>query len=416
MAAPPVRALAALLVAVSGPLAAQERPVDLEAVARRPEVARALALVGQAESRSVATLIELASIVSPSGREHERARAVARRMREIGLEEVEVDTTPNVVGTIRGTSGRAVVFLTMLDDLPVIEGFQRSGERPPHRDGDRVVGPAVDLQSMVAAMLAGAEALARAGLRPRHDLIFAGVAREETGLEGMKALYAKYRERAVAFVELLGDGREIAYNAAGAIAWWKVIASGPEGHTAEGGLPNVNQAIARAVDGVLGLDPGRYRDAETAINVGIIRSGEVFNHKPATGWFSIDLRARERATVLGIGREVDTLLARVSAETGIALRMEPEFQSLGGQIPGARDTLLTRGALAASRHLGLEPELTDRGCCNMRVAVAGGTLAIAVDGERGGARATVDEWADIGHMMTAARQVVLLAALADGLR
>ncbi|MGE0553962.1 MAG: M28 family peptidase [Gemmatimonadales bacterium] len=410
-----VRILAALLAALAGDLAAQRPRVDLEAVVRRPEVARALAIVGQAEARSVATLIELASIVSPSGREHERARAVAGRMREIGLAGVEVDSTPNVVGAIPGTSGRAIVFVTMLDDLPVIEGFQRAGDRP-RRVGDRVVGPAVELQSMVAAMLTAAEALTRARLEPRHDLIFAGVAREETGLEGMQALYRRYRERAVAFVELLGDGREIAYGAAGAIAWWKVIASGPEGHTMEGGLPNVNQAIARAVDGVLGLDPRRYADPEAAINVGIIRSGEVFNHKPASGWFSIDLRAREPGTVERIGRDLDSLLARVAGETGIALRKVPEVQSLGGQIEGARDTTLTRAALAVSRHLGLEPTVSDRGCCNMRVAVAGGTLAIAVDGERGGARATVDEWADVGHMMTAARQVVLLAALSDALR
>jgi len=410
-----VRILAALLPALAGRLVAQAPPFDLDPVARRPEVARALGLVDQAEARSVATLIELASIVSPSGREHQRARAVAARMREIGLADVEVDSTPNVVGTIRGTSGRAVVFVTMLDDLPVVESFQRAGG-PPRRVGDRVVGPAVELQSMVAAMLTGAEALARAGLRPRHDLIFAGVAREETGLEGMQALYRRYRERAVAFVELLGDGREIAYGAAGAIAWWKVIASGPEGHTVEGGLPNVNQAIARAVDGVFRLDPRRYDDPEAAINVGIIRSGEVFNHKPASGWFSIDLRARERGTVERIGRDLDRLPARVAGAPGIALRKAPEVLSLGGRIDGARDTTLTRGALAVSRHLGLEPTLSDRGCCNMRVAVAGGTLAIAVDGERGGARATADEWADVGQMMTAARQVVLLAAVSDALR
>jgi hypothetical protein len=96
--------------------------------------------------------------------------------------------------------------------------------------------------------------------------------------------------------------------------------------------------------------------------------------------------------------------------------MVPDVQSLGGQIPGARDSSLTQAAKAVSRHLGYEPKLSDMGCCNMRVAVAGGTLAIGIHGERGGERAKVNEWADIPNMMNTARHIVLLAATAGGVR
>jgi acetylornithine deacetylase/succinyl-diaminopimelate desuccinylase-like protein len=372
-------------------------------------VARALARVERAEPRAVARLIELASIVSPSGREHARAAAVARMMRQIGLTNVTVDSTPNVTGTIPGRSGRAVVFVTMLDDLPIIATFQRT--QRARRQGDRVIGPATEIQSTVAAMLTAAEALIAAGVRPEHDLVFAAVAREETGLQGMEALYAGWRTRAAAFVEVMGDGGEIFYGAGGAIAWWRVVARGPEGHTAEGGLPNVNQAIARAVDRIFALPhPERDRDRETAINVGMLRSGEVFNHKPATGWFSLDVRSRDREIVEAIGREIRTLLDQVGRETGITLEMVPDVLSLGGQIPGARDTLLTRAAVAASRFLGYEPTLSDLGCCNMRVAIGGGTLAISLHGGRGGDRGTATEWASIPSLLNAARQIILLSA------
>jgi acetylornithine deacetylase/succinyl-diaminopimelate desuccinylase-like protein len=236
-------------------------------------------------------------------------------MREIGLANVGVDSVPNVTGTISGTSGRAVVFVTMLDDLPEIETFQRSGVNLPRRDGRRLFAPGSEIQSSLAAMLIAAEALMASGVKPQHDLIFAAVAREETGLQGMKALYAALKGRSLGFVEVQGDGHEIQYGAGGAIAWWRVIAHGPEGHTTEGG-PNVNQAIARAVDAIFSLPhPKRHREQETAVNVGIIESGKVFNHKPATGWFSIDVRSRDRRIVEGIGRDIASLIARVGAAT-----------------------------------------------------------------------------------------------------
>ena len=82
--------------------------------------------------------------------------------------------------------------------------------------------------STTAAMLTAARALIAAGIEPEHDLVFAGVAQEETGLVGMRDLYDEYRETAREFIDVLGDGRRISYGALG-IHWWKVIATGP-GH------------------------------------------------------------------------------------------------------------------------------------------------------------------------------------------
>ena len=412
-----IRLLGFTLGVATSPLGAQ-RPTDppIEQALARREVRNALAGVGRADGPAVAFLRELASIESPSGREHRRAAAVARMMRRIGLKDVGVDSAPNVTGRIPGRSGRAVVFVTMLDDLPIVSTFQRQPAHRPRRRGDRVVGAATEIQSTVAAMLTGAAALAASGLRPEHDLIFAGVAREETGLQGMEALYRDLRPRAVAVIEVMGDGQEIHIGAEGAVAWWRVVARGPEGHTMEGGLPNVNQAIARAIDRILSLPhPDRYRHHETAINVGMVRSGEVFNHKPQTGWFSIDVRSRDREIVEEIGREMRGILVRVGEETKIQLELVPDFHSLGGVIPGARDSLLVRAAVAASRYLGLEPEVSDAGCCNMRVAIGGGTMAIGLHGGRGGNRGTAEEWASIPAMMNAARQVVLLGATIGGI-
>ena len=239
---------------------------DLSAVLQQDEVKSSLAWIDASEGRLVESLVSLASIISPSGQEQERARWVADRMRAIGLENVHMDKTSNVIGRIKGRSGKAVIFITTLDDLATIAELQRTVSQQPHREGDRIIGPATEVQSVNAATLLAAEALVRAGLIPEHDIVFASVTQEETGLVGMKTLFDAWKDRAVGWIDVLGDGQEIVYGA-GFIHWWKIIAHGKGGHTEEDGTPPVNQGIARAVDRILGLPHADQND--TFINVAI---------------------------------------------------------------------------------------------------------------------------------------------------
>ncbi len=399
--------------ALATPAAAQSRP--MEEALQDARVREALAHLDDAVPATAALLAELGAIPSPSGEEHRRAEAVAARMRSIGLRDVEVDDGPNVIGRIPGRSGRALVFVSTLDDLATVAEHQRSAPGPPRVERDRVVGPGTNTSATTAAMLAAAEALVAAGYRPDHDLVFASVAQEETGLVGMRKLYERFRDRAVAFVDILGDGRSISYGALG-IHWYRVVGHGPAGHSLNGGLPNVNRGIARAVDQILGLPhPERYRDRRTVVNVAVLNSGRVFNHKPETGWFSLDLRSLDAAVLAEMEQEVRAILEEVGRETETRLEMEPFSLTPGGQIPGARDSELVRASVAIARHLGLgEPQLSDAGSSNLNIAIAGGTPAIGLGGERGGGRGTPDEWADVPAMMRTARHVLLLAATQGG--
>jgi acetylornithine deacetylase/succinyl-diaminopimelate desuccinylase-like protein len=328
-------------------------------------------------------------------------------MREIGLQRVAVDSAPNATGVIPGRSGRALVFVSTLDDLGPVAEFQKAAGAPPRIESGRVVGPGTNTSSTTAAMLAAARALVGAHVTPEHDLVFAAVAQEETGLVGMKKLYADYKDRAIAFVDILGDGRTISDGAI-AIHWWRATARGPAGHSLNGGVPNVNQAIGRAVDRILQLP---QRPAErTVINVAMLQSGAVFNHKPDSGWFSLDVRSLDADTVSAIEADVRRILDEVARETSIALTLEPVQLTPGGQIPGARESALVTTSGAIARHLGLTPALNNAGSSNMNIAIAGGTPAIGIGGERGGARGEPGEFADIAAMLRTAKHVVLLAA------
>lgn len=410
----PRLSLAILIFVVFTPLiysssAAQENVLD------RREAKMVVELVDAWRDDAALLLVDIGGIESPSGEEHARAARVAAEMRRIGLSDVRVTASPNAIGRIPGQSGAAIVFVSTLDDLLTVAEHQRERGSPPAIEGDRVIGPGTNTSSTTVATLIAARALMDAGIKPKHDLVFAGVAQEETGLNGMRDLYAEYKDTALAFIDVLGDGRSISYGALG-IHWWKVIASGPPGHTLRGGLPNVNRGIARAVDRILGLpQPVRHADRVTRVNIAMLQSGAVFNHKPAEGWFSLDVRSLDAAIIAEIEAAVRSILIEVSEETGVSFRLEPENLVPGGQIPGALDSDLVRWSAHVSRRIGLSPTFSNSGSANLNVAIGAGTPAIGLGGGRGGQRGNADEWADINAMLRAAKHVALLAiALGSG--
>jgi acetylornithine deacetylase/succinyl-diaminopimelate desuccinylase-like protein len=402
----------AILIIVASTLAPQFTfaQTTLKRAVVNPTIQTAIATLDGAAPWTSQVLVKLGTLVSPSGHERPRADAVATVMREIGLRSVDVDAAPNAVGVIPGRSGRALIFVSTLDDLGPVAEFQRAAAHPPVIQGSRVVGPGTNTSSTTAAMLAAARALTSARVQPEHDLVFAAVAQEETGLVGMTKLYEKYKDRALAFVDILGDGTSITYGAI-TIHWWRVVAHGPAGHSLNGGVPNVNQGIGRAVDRLLSLpEPAANKDTRTILNVAMLQSGAVFNHKPDSGWFSLDIRSLDSAVVAAIERQTHEVLDAVAKETTIAFEMEPVQMTPGGQIPGARESALVRTAQDIAKSVKVDGTLGNGGSSNMNVPIGRGTPAIGIGGSRGGARAEAGEFADIPAMMRTARFVLLLAA------
>ncbi len=355
-------------------------------------------------------LIDIGQIISPSGQEQKRAEAVAGIMRQIGLKEVRVNEMPNAIGVIPGKSDKSIVFISTLDDLAGVADHQRAVGHPPYLEDGRIVGPGTNTSSTSVSILAAAQAILSAEYVPEHNLVFAAVAQEETGLKGMKHLFEEYKDRALIFVDVLGDGHRISYGALG-IHWWKIIANGPPGHTLRGGrpdMPNVNQAIGRAVDRILQLPhPIQYDDQRTRINVGMISSGKVFNHKPESGYFSLDIRSLKEKIIEDIEKEVRSILLKVSTQTKVELKME-EFQIMqAGQIEGFKDSPMVKTARAVSQKLGYEASMSNSGSSNMNVAISQGAPAIGLGGNRGGQRGFPDEWADVEAMLNTAKHVFL---------
>jgi acetylornithine deacetylase/succinyl-diaminopimelate desuccinylase-like protein len=375
---------------------------------------RARKLMTDASTRDAAQLLcEIGGIQAPSGKEQKRAEAVAAKMKAIGLKQVRVTGIYNAVGVIPGSSDSVLVFVSTLDDLAGVAVLQQKSGNPVVQ-GNRVVGPGTNTSSTTVAMLKAAEHLVNNNRQPRHTLVFAAVAQEETGLKGMKEVYAEYKEKALGFVDILGDGQRISYGAIG-IHWWKVNAYGEPGHTLRGGLPNINRGMGRAIDEIFKLPHVEtYKEDYTRLNVGMIHSGTVYNHKPDSGYFTLDIRSLNADAIKEIEAAVRGTLERVSKEVETRFVMEPFQLTPGGQIPNALNSNLVTTSKAIAEWLGHEPALSKRGSSNMNVAIGGNTLAIGLGGDRGGQRGFTDEWADIPAMMRTAQHVYLLGAMLGG--
>ncbi|MEV0989660.1 M20/M25/M40 family metallo-hydrolase [Streptomyces sp. NPDC049949] len=206
-------------------------------------------------------------------RERPAAEYVAERLAAAGLEPVLLERTPgrtNVVARIEGTDPGAEALLVHghLDVVPAeaadwsVDPF--SGEI---RDGVVWGRGAVDMKNMDAMVLAVVRAWARAGIRPRRDIVIAYTADEEdSAVDGSGFLADRHAHlfegcteglsESGAFTVHNGPGQTLYPIAAGerGTAWLKLTARGAAGH---GSKPNRANAVSRLAGAVARI--GEYR-------------------------------------------------------------------------------------------------------------------------------------------------------------
>ncbi|WHM35696.1 M20/M25/M40 family metallo-hydrolase [Streptomyces sp. BPTC-684] len=199
-------------------------------------------------------------------RERPAAEYVAERLAATGLEPTLLERTPgrtNVVARIEGTDPSADALLVHghLDVVPAepadwgVHPF--SGEV---RDGVVWGRGAVDMKNMDAMVLAVVRAWARAGIRPRRDIVIAYTADEEaSAIDGSgfladhhPALFEGCTEgisEAGAFTFHAGPGTALYPIAAGerGTGWLKLTAHGRAGHGSKVNRANAVTRLAAAI-------------------------------------------------------------------------------------------------------------------------------------------------------------------------
>lgn len=199
-------------------------------------------------------------------RERPAAEYVAERLAGAGLEPTLIERTPgrtNVVARIEGTdpSAEALLVHGHLDVVPAeaadwtVHPF--SGEV---RDGVVWGRGAIDMKNMDAMVLSVVRAWARAGVRPRRDIVIAYTADEEaSAVDGSGFLADHHPELFEGCTEGIGESGAFTFHAGPGMAlypiaagergtgWLKLTAHGRAGHGSKVNRANAVSRLAAAI-------------------------------------------------------------------------------------------------------------------------------------------------------------------------
>ncbi len=218
-----------------------------ETIISLPEVQKAMAFLERDEARSIEEQKKLTLIEAPTFHEEKRAVAYTKYLKDLGLEDVHIDSYGNAVGLWKGTgNGPKIMIEAHLDTVFPLGSV--SGIR--EENGVLYAPGIVDDTRGLAVVLSALRGLKETGLKTIGDIYFVGTAREEGmgALGGMEDFLQSHPELD-ATISIDGAWTEgITYEATG-IQTFAVNFYGIGGHAygAFGQVANPLHAAARAV-------------------------------------------------------------------------------------------------------------------------------------------------------------------------
>ncbi|MCC5919816.1 MAG: M20/M25/M40 family metallo-hydrolase [Cyclobacteriaceae bacterium] len=364
------------------------------------------------EELMIDNLVRIGSIQSPSGQEHQRASEVYQLWLELGWDEDALQMTdePNVIATLKGKSDSTIVVVSTLDDLKQIADYQAANQGEFQIKGDSLIAPGMNTSLTTIALIHAAIKIKAAQAVPDKTWVFASVAQEETGLQGMKALVKKYEDTPSFYIDLLGSATSVSYGGLG-IHWYRIDLSGRGAHTLRGNKQHVNRAMSKAVARILDLDyPEKYQEERTFINIAKIQAGSVFNHQPENAWFSLDIRSLQAHLVEKVLAEVSNILEEETDNEGVSFTITEESITPGGQILGFKESKEVQTILRLSEFLHQRPpNVSNAGSSNMNIPISMNIPAVGLGSSRGGRRGYPDEWASIRDLVKSAQIIYLIS-------
>jgi succinyl-diaminopimelate desuccinylase len=309
-------------------------------------------------------------IQTPSmpGEEQAIAQLIAAEMRQLGFDDVWLDTASNVYGRIYGRD-RTLPSLVLNSHTDHVDpGDPDLWSVPPYSGkliDNHIVGRgASDIKGPLAVQVYAMAGLIRAGLRPRRNVIFTGVVEEEVGGAGM-VYWNHHREYDVALL-LLGEpsSNKLALGHRGMLSMWvtfpgrSVHASVPE----RGTNPNYSLAIfldrlSRAQHELSSHDLlGTTTVAPTVIEV----DTRSYNVTPAWARIMLDFRSASESPrslvefVRGLARDLPHAISPAYDTLPLTDSDEP----LSGFYTPPGEPAVSRVRLAIAAATGSEPALT----------------------------------------------------------
>jgi tripeptide aminopeptidase len=360
----------------------------------------------------------LTEIPAPPFQEGQRAAEVKALLASAGLS-VQIDSTGNVIGELRGVNEKEIVVLSAhLDTV-----FPAGTDVKVRHDGSRMLAPGIsDNGTGLAALAAITRAIHEAQIKPQRTILFvANVGEEGEGnLRGMRALVDAYRSRLKAVIVMDGAGTDHVTTIALASRRLEVVINGPGGHSwSDFGMPNPINALVRG--SVRFINTKVPASPRTTFNLGQIEGGTSINSIPYEARLKVDVRSESESELARLESALRECMA-----AGVRDEMESSRDRSRGKLEWKVELLGSRpgGELAAQSPLlaalraadailenesRIERSSTD---ANIPLSLGIDAISIGAGGSGGGAH-SLQEWYDpTGREMGLKRALLTLLGIA----
>jgi acetylornithine deacetylase/succinyl-diaminopimelate desuccinylase-like protein len=393
----------------------------------------AFGFVDARRAKTTAQQIAICEVAAPTFHEEHRARLVRKLLRSSSVSHIHSDEVGNVLALRKGiVGGRCIVVAAHLDTVfppDVVPKVVRSGSH-----GQVLKAPGIaDNAGGVAAMLAIAEALDRARIRTRDDVLFVGTACEEAlgNLRGVRHLLrnASFRRQVAGLIAIDGSNSRKLVTSGPAIRRYRVTFRSRGGHSwGRFGTPSPIHAAGRLIARLASMRvPVR---PTTTFTVGVVsdgdaataRAGVIVTAVATSAAIEVDLRSETARSLWRLERAFRSALDRaLGNERRFAARdaesLRARVECIGDRPAGRtpRTARIVRAAIESYAQFGFPLECvcasTDATC-----AMSLGIPAVTIpQGGRGHRTHTLEERISVVGRERAIKAGLLLVVRLAGL-
>ena len=407
-----------LLVLFAAVGLAQTPEEKVKTLMASPKYKAATSFLGADYDRFVRELIELTEIPAPPFKETVRGKAYLQKLRELGLQDVEMDPEGNVMGVRKGTGGAPM--LAILAHLDTV--FPEGTNVKVKREGTILKAPGVgDDTRGLALMLQIIRTLDAVKYQTESDILFCGNVGEEGegDLRGVKYLLnkGKYKDRIKLFFSIDGGEQDSITNGGVGSKRYRVVFTGPGGHSYGAfGLVNPAYAMANAI-----AKFAKFQVPEkpkTTFNVGVVNGGTSVNSIPFEVSMDVDMRSESREELNKLTDKFHGILfeaveeenkARSTAQGKIQVEAKLIGDRPNGETPANSSFIKNISAVVTA--FGMKPSYRISST-DSNIPISLGIPAATIGRGKGGRQHSLDEWVDVqksGAVLAA--QVALLTFL-----
>ena len=347
-------------------------------------------------------VITVCEIPAPTFQEERRTVYVERRMRELGLGDVQVDAVGNVIGRFPGRgTGPTLLLAAHIDTV-----FPIDTPVTVRADGDLLRAPSIcDNSSCVAVMLLAAQLIRQLDLQFDGDVIMVATVGEEGlgNLRGMRAAMEAHGKEVDYVIALDGALGGVVRQGVGSRRF-RLSVHAEGGHSwGAFGNPSAIHSLGRMIAQI--SEVRVPSNPKTTFNVGTISGGTSVNTIAAHAEAVIDLRSLDPGELKRLEDRCRRIVAEVARQTGVGA----DLTLLGDRPTGmiAEDHPLCEVVRAIHQQLGIQTRM-HASSTDGNVPLSMGIPTVTVGVTLGGNGHRTDEYIHTPPLAKGLAQVLLL--------